>query len=67
MVHLIQVISFGALVCTIASTALALAPGFRPERTGFGRRFLFFFWRFSLPAWAVLELAMLVFTGRFYP
>jgi len=67
MVHLIQVVSFGAMVCTIASAALALAPGFRPDRTGLGRRFLFFFWRFSLPAWAVLELATWIFTGRLYP
>jgi hypothetical protein len=65
--RLIQVVLFGAIVCTIASTALALAPGFRPERIGFGSRFLFFFWRFGLPGWAGLELAAWVFTGRVYP
>ena len=64
---MIQVVAFGGMVCAIASAGLALAPGFRPDRTGLGRRFLFFFWRFSLPAWVVLELATRVFTGRFYP
>jgi hypothetical protein len=63
----IQVAAFGGMVCTIASAALALAPGFRPMKTGFGRRFCFFAWRYSLPAWAVLELVMLALTGRFYP
>jgi len=63
----IQVVAFGVMVCTIASAALALASGFRAERTGFGRRFLFFFWRYSLPAWAALELVTLILTGRIYP
>ncbi|MBP8261284.1 MAG: hypothetical protein KA118_16660 [Verrucomicrobia bacterium] len=64
---MIQVVAFGVMVCTIASAALALAPAFRAERTGFVRRLLFFFWRFSLPAWAALELVTLVWTGRLYP
>ena len=67
MTHVIQVAAFGAMVCTIASAALAVAPGFRPDRTGFGRRFLFFFWRFGLAAWVVLEIGMLALTGRLYP
>ena len=67
MGRLIQVASFGGMVCTIASVALAAAPGFRPEKTGFAGQFWFIAWRYSLPAWAALELAMLAFTGRFYP
>jgi hypothetical protein len=63
----VQVVAFGVMVCTIASAALALAPGFRAERTGFGRRFVFFLWRYSLTAWAALELVTLVWTGRLYP
>ena len=59
--------AFGGMVCTIASAALALAPGFRPERVGFGRRFVFFLWRYSLPAWVAMELVTLVWRGRFYP
>ena len=31
--------------CTIASAALAAAPGFRPDKSGFARRFWFFCWR----------------------
>jgi hypothetical protein len=63
----IQVAAFGGMVCTIASVALTVASGFRAERRGLGSRFLFFFWRYSLPAWAALELFVLVWTGRFYP
>jgi hypothetical protein len=63
----IQVIAFGGIVCTIASVTLALTPSFQPERRGFGRRLWLFFWRFSLPAWAALELGTLLLTGRFYP
>lgn len=67
MTGVAQVVAFGVMVSTIASAALALAPGFRTERTGFGRRFLFFLWRYSLPAWLALELVTLVWTGRLYP
>jgi hypothetical protein len=67
MDHMIQVVLFGAMVCTIASTALALAPAFRPDRKGFGNRFRFFLWRFSLPAWGGLELLVVILTGRPYP
>jgi len=67
MSGVIQVAAVGGGVCTIASAALALAPGFRGERTGFGWRFAFFFWRYSLPAWVALELVTLVWTGRMYP
>jgi hypothetical protein len=67
MAHVIQVAAFSGMVCTIASVALAAAPGFQGERTSFGCRFLFFLWRFSLPAWVVLESTTLVFAGWFYP
>lgn len=65
--YVVQVALFGVMVCTIAATALTVAPGFRPDRTGFGRRFLFFFLRYCLPAWGLVELAVWALTGRPYP
>ena len=45
MPELVQVVLFGAMVCTIGATALTLASNFRPERKGLGSRFGLFFWR----------------------
>jgi hypothetical protein len=42
MSQLIRVASFGGILCTIASAALAAAPGFRPDKSGLARRFCFF-------------------------
>ena len=67
MPHLVQVAVFGLMVGTIVATALAVAPGFRPDRKGFGSRFSLFFWRYCLPAWVAVELAVWVLTGRPYP
>jgi len=65
--YLVQVALFGVMVCTIAATALTVAPGFRPDCTGFGRRFLFFCLRYCLPAWGMVELVVWALTGRPYP
>jgi hypothetical protein len=64
---MVQVGLFGLMVCTIGVAALAFVPGFRTDRKGFGGRFLLFFWRYCLPAWAVMEVAVWTFTGRPYP
>jgi hypothetical protein len=64
---LLQVALFGVMVCTIGATALAGASGFRSDHKGFANRFLFFLWRYCLPAWVMMELAVWVFTGRIYP
>jgi hypothetical protein len=64
---ILQVALFGGMVCSIGATVLAVAPGFRSDRKGFGKRFLFFLWRYCLPAWVMMELAVWVFTGRIYP
>ena len=67
MSHLVKVALFGVMVCSIAATALAVAPGFRSEEKGFGSRFSFFFWRYCLATWVAMELAVWVLTGRPYP
>ena len=67
MLPLAQVILFGVMVCTIAAAALATLPGFQTERKGFGRRFLYFWWRYCLPMWGAMEIAVWLFTGRPYP
>jgi hypothetical protein len=65
--HLVQVAIFGVMVCGIAAAALAVAPGFRSDRKGFWSRFSLFLWRYCLPAWVAMELAVRVFTGGLYP
>jgi len=67
MPHLIQMALFGAVVCIIASTALAAAPGFQSGRKGLWSRFVFCFWRYSLPMWVTIEFAVWLVTGRPYP
>ena len=61
--HLIQVAMFGVMVCLIAATALAVAPGYQSDCRGLGNR-LVFFSRYCLPTWVAMELAVWVLTGQ---
>jgi len=63
----ISLLLYIAIVCGFASVLLALNPAIQPERKGFGARFRFFLWRYALPGWCMIEGALWLQRGRFYP
>ena len=63
----ISLLLYTVVACGFASVLLALNPAIQPERRGFGARFMFCLWRYALPGWCMIEAALWLQRGRFYP
>lgn len=67
MAHFFSILFFGLAFTGVCSICLALIPMIRPECRRFDARFLLFWGRYFLPAWAFQEIIFRVVFGTFFP